>query len=76
MPVHDVHMDHASAARGRSLNLVCQMGEVRGEDGGCKVDQNRVRNGARVTGCGNFSTGGAGEGGGMIEARLESVLSV
>lgn len=75
MPIHDVHMDDAASARGRSFNLVCQMGEVGGEDGGCEVDQNRVQDGARVTDCGNFSMMGAGEAAAVqIEVRLTTIM--
>ena len=43
MPVHDVHMDHTSAARNRGFHLLSQMREIGREYRGCQFDQNNVR---------------------------------
>ena len=43
MPIHDVNMDHAAAARGSPLHLVRQVGEIGREYRGCKFDQDRVQ---------------------------------
>ena len=43
MPVHDVDMDYASAARRRPLDLIRQVSEIRREYRGCKFDQNTVQ---------------------------------
>ena len=63
MPVHDVHMDHTSAARNRGFHLLSQMREIGREYRGCQFDQNNVRRLGSIPEriCGNSSTRGLKE---------------
>jgi hypothetical protein len=43
MPIHNVDVDHAAAARRSPLHLIRQVGKVGREYRGCKFDQARVQ---------------------------------
>src|SRR5437660_9470527 len=48
MPVHDVHMDHAGAARCGPLYLIRQVSEVRREYRGCELNRMLGQTGSRL----------------------------